>query len=303
MNIRKRILEDTEFLSELFIDPRMINGNTDECDTEVGKWAIDIYNKFENSSEIITLGDIKRLTLSKGSQIGDSDAYLAHVSNTAGIFKSLVISLEKINSNLDLPHPDVAFATGLIHDLNATFSDYKKGGQQSKEFDQYLLAKRLGFEKVASQVAMHSDYLGGVRLMTKGVKFPKKEAYGKMMEMLRGEGPLSYEKIFSEFQGYMEGKDRFSLMLLTISDYLENGKPYFDLDNFDGDFKLRSEDIVWRYYGDAINKGNTPSLLGQALVEGGLERIDLYRNILLKIIENDNKYIENIKLTTNFFRG
>lgn len=303
MGIREKIIKDTEFLSELLVDSGMINGRISECETDLGKKAIEIYNQFEEDPRKISFGDVQDLTLFKKSQIGSPSDYLAHVVNTGGILRSLVLSLEKINQGLDLPHPDEAFAIGLIHDLNATFSDYSKGGQQSKEFDEYLLAKRCGWENVASRVAMHSDYLGGIRLMTEDIDFPMKESYKDMIKMLRGEGPLSYKLIFEEFQGYIEGKDRLHLMLLTISDYIENGKPFFDLDTFDKDFETRSQDVIWRYYRKALFRGETPSLLGQALVNGGVERMILYKNILSKLIKNDSEDVERFKLETNFYRG
>jgi hypothetical protein len=302
MNIDPRIISDTEFLAELLVDSGMINGDTRTCTTDVGKRAIEIYQQFEDNPRKITFGQIQDLTLEKGSQIGMKGPYLSHVQNTGGVFRSLVLLLGKIHPDLDLPHPDVAYAAGLIHDLNATFSDYAKGGQQSKEFDEYLLAKRCGWENVASQVAMHSDYLGGVRLMAEGADFPKKEAYTDMIAMLQGDGPLSYEAIFKEFEAYMHGTDRLHLLLLTVSDYMEMGKPFFNQDSFDPDFEARSQDIMWRYHGKAVSEAKTPSLLGQALVDGGLERVGLYKGIVSTLINNDKVKIEQLRETTNFFK-
>ena len=298
----KRIIKDTEFLADLLIDPGMINGSVDECETEVGKKAIEIYQQFEHNPSIITFGDVQDLTLSQGSQIGQPGNYLGHINNTAGILRSLVIALEKIHPTLDLPHPDKAFAMGLIHDLNATFSDYEKGGQQSKEFDEYVLAVRCGWTEVATQVAMHSDYLGAIKLMAQGTTFPKQEAYTEMINVLQGDGPLSYEAIFQEFSGYMEGKDKLHLMLLTMSDYMEFGKPYFNPETFEGDFEERSKDIVWRYHGKSQSEGKTPSLLGQALIDSGMERIGLYKKILQTLINNDRKGVEQLQENTTFFK-
>ena len=138
----EQIRNDTEFLAELLIDPGMMTGNPTQCKTEVGKRALEIFQKFENCPERITFGDLQDLVSSEGSQIGNQGAYLSHIANTAGVFRSLVRTLEQIQSGLSLPDPDIAYATGLVHDLNATFSDYGKGGQQSKEFDEFVLAKR-----------------------------------------------------------------------------------------------------------------------------------------------------------------
>jgi hypothetical protein len=301
MTVDERIIQDTEFLADLLIDPNIINGELSQCTAEVGKKALDIYYRFEENPTKITFGDIQDLVTSTDSQIGHPGPYLAHILNTGGVFRSLVKTLEKIHPTLKLPHPNVAFATGLIHDLNATFSDYSVGSQQSKEFDQFILAKRLGWKKVADDVSLHSDYLGGIRLMAADVDFPKKKAYKAMTEMLKGDGPLSYTAIAKKFKRYIEGKDRLCLMLLTVADYSENGKPYFNLPHFNADFNDRTQDILWRYYGKAQSEGKVPSLLGQALANGGIERIETYKNIVSVLLNDDKIEVEKLKEETTFF--
>ncbi len=301
-NLDSKIIQDSEFLGDLLVDSNMLTGEPGRCTTEVGKRALDIYYQFEDKPEKIKFGDVQDLVISEGTQIGNARDYLAHVSNTGGVFRSMVKILEKTRPNLDLPHPDVAYVIGLIHDLNATYSDYAKGGQQSKEFDQFLLAKRLGWVVVEEQVSMHSDYLGGIKLMFEGADFPMKEAYAEMTEVLRGDGPLSYNAIESQFAGYLAGMERPHLMLLTVSDYIENGKPHFNAASFEQDFDARAGDIIWRYHGKAKSEGKLPSLLGQALVNGGIERIGHYKDIVLSLLNNDKEKIEELKETTKLFR-
>lgn len=301
--IQEHINRDVEFaLDGLLIDSGIITGDPRECSTEVGKIALDIFRRFEIDLTKITFGDVQDLVYSQSTQIGNPGNYLAHIANTAGILRSLVRALEKIHKDrLIIPRPDAAYAIGLVHDLNATFSDYSRGGQQSKEFDEFLLAKKLRVKTFADNVAMHSDYIGGIRLMSKGVDFPKKEAYHNMIEVLNGNGPLSYTSIENEFREYLGGKDRLALLLLTVCDYMENGQPHFDVEKLNKNFEARSKDIIWRYHGKVESERKTPSLLGQALVTGGMERIELYKRIIETLLKNEPQEIEKLEQETNFF--
>jgi len=293
---------ETNFLGELFVDPGILSGDSDQCQTEVGKRAVDIYWRFETDPLSITFGDLQDLTTSEYSQIGNKGNFLKHISTTAGVFRSLTIALEKKNHQLVLPHPDFAYVMGLVHDLNATFSDYDKGGQQSKEFDEFLLAKRLGWQKMAEQVAMHSDYLGVIRLMSQGANFPKQEAYGKMTKMLQGKSPYSYKAIEKEFAGFIAGQDRLSLMLLTVAENIATDHPYFNPAEFDENFEIRSGKILHDYHGKAVEKGKIPSLLGQALVNGGMERIRKYKKIVSTLLGDQTEEMDRLRLETKFFK-
>jgi hypothetical protein len=294
----EQIIRDGKTCLEGLVEDRILEGNPK---TEVGKRAIDLYWKFEESPKKITFGDIQDVTYGSGTQIGNPGNYLSHVNNTAGIFRSLIIALEKTNCGLRLPHPDEAFAAGLVHDLNATFSNYSAGGQQSKEFDEFVLARMFAWKKMAEEVALHSDYIGGIRLMAQDKDFPKREAYQGMIQVLKGKGPLSYEKIQEEFKLFLQGRDRLPLILLTVADYMESGQPHFDQKNFDQNFKKRSEDIFNRYYQNAVNEGKLPSLLGQALNDGGMDRIKSYKTLIKILLTKDGKIIEELRNTTDFF--
>ena len=82
-----------------------------------------------------------------------------------------------------------------------------------------------------------------------------------MIKILQGKGPLSYKAIAEEFARYNESRDKLNLLLLTVSDYSENGFPYFDEDNFERNFDERTKDILWRYHGKAMQEGKIPSLI------------------------------------------
>ncbi len=156
---------------------------------------------------------------------------------------------------------------------------------------------------MADQVALHSDYLGIIRLMTKGkeVTFPKQEGYKGMVSVLQGDGPLSYYTIAKEFKPFMEGEDNLNLILLTVADYTENGVPSFKVATFDKDFEARSKDIQWRYHGKAVEEGRTPSLLGQALVDGGMNRIERYKDLISTLLQNNPADVEQLRARTTFF--
>ena len=293
---------DIEFLADLLVDPGIITGDSSHCNTEVGKKAIEIYNQFETHPHKINFGQLQDLVSSEGSQIGNPGPYLAHLANTAGVLRSLVLQLGKVHPDLDLPTLERAYAMGLVHDLNATFSDYKKGGQQSKEFDEFVLAKGLGWKQMEQQVAMHSDYLGAIRLMSQGVTFPKEGAYVAMKKVLQSDGLLSYQAIEEQFQGFIDGKENLSLILLTVADYMATDQPHFDLNRFDDDFLARSADIVWRYHGKAMESGQTPSLLGQALVNGGIERIGRYQELVSTLFKGAEDKIFELKSSTALWR-
>lgn len=301
-----RIIEDTEkALFPLLADPGIFTGRPEECTTEVGKRALEIYFNFEEQPQRIKGEDLKKLIESEGSQIGNKDDYFGHITKTAGVLKSLVEILGKKYSNLDLLDPGVAYATGLVHDLNVTFSNYAAGGQESKEFDEFLLANRFCWETMAERVAMHSVDLEVIKLLTEGAELPNpnhEAAYVGMREVLQGDGPLSYVNIESRFKNYMQGKENLPLLLLTVSDYMTNEKNFFDESSFDRDFRVRSDDIIWRYYDKAIQEGRTPPLVGQTFYQGGLERVGLYKAIVSTLLKGDEKNIERLKRDTNFFR-
>ena len=62
-----------------------------------------------------------------------------------------------------------------------------------------------------------------------------------------------------------------------------------------------TENVLWRYHRKAVEKEKTPSLLGQALAGGGMERIKHYKNIVSTLLRNNPADIEQLRASTRFF--
>ena len=238
-------------------------------------------------------------------EIQDKRRYVAHVINTAAILRDIVRILANTYPNIDLPTPGKAYAMGLIHDLSPAVSDYTKGGHQSKELDLFFMAEALQWPTIAEHVSMHSDYLGIARLLSKGTRLPNPEYephYRNMKEVLSGKSQLSYQSIESRFRGFIGGRENLPLLILTVVDYLENGRPSFEKGSLGRDFDERSADIMFRYYTRALQEGKQPSLVGQALIEGGMDRIKSYKKIVGVLLANNPGEIEKLSQSTNFFK-
>lgn len=294
-------------LSDLLVDERLLSGNAGECKTEVGKRTLELGFKFEQHPLSVTDADIERVVNSQYSQIPDKRRYIAHVTNTAAILRDIARILANTYPNIDLPTPGKAYATGLVHDLSAAVSDYAKGGHQSKELDLFFMAEALQWPTIAEHVSMHSDYLGIARLLSKGTRLPNPEYephYRNMKEvLLSGKSQLSYQSIGSRFRGFIEGRENLPLLILTVADYIENGRPSFEQGSLERDFDERFADIMWRYHTKPVQEGRPPSLIGQALVEGGMERIKYYKRIVQMLLANNPDEIEKLRQSTNFFKS
>lgn len=301
----QKVIEDSEeMLAELLVDEGLLSGEPESCSTEVGKRALDTYNRFEYMPLDITEDDMVRLVESDGSQIRNKGAYLSHITNTAGVLKGIVNLLSKKYPELWLPHPDYAHSTGLVHDLNATISNFKKGGHESKEFDGYVLGERHGWHNMSRKISMHSVYLEMIRLFSEGEELENPElepAYEGMRKVLKGDGPLSYREIEKRFRKFMGGRDNLPLILLTVADHIESGRSEFDPYALEEDFEKRADDIHFRYWGKAIEEGRVPSMVGRALYRGGMDRIKSYKDIVHNLILNNKQTIEILKKESDFF--
>ncbi len=153
-----------------------------------------------------------------------------------------------------------------------------------------------------TEVALHSVYLETIKLMSQDVRFPKEEAFVDMKAVLKGDGPLSYKEIEKQFAEFLAGRDNLPLILLTLADYMAVDQPTFDVNHLDQNFAARSEDITFRYYGKAIADGRTPSLLGQALVSGGMDRIVGYKQLVGDLFDNHPRVISGLQNSTTFWQ-
>ena len=286
-----------EALSPLLIDEGMLT-SIDDCKVEVAKRAFELHLRLEDEPETITKEDVEKLVHSEGSQIGNKEPYLAHITNVGSILKDLVIKLNDRRSDLILPTPQEAYAIGLLHDISATYTDYSAGGQQSKEVDEFLLGEKHGWMTIVNDAALHTAYIGIIKLLAEGHPLPKEEfepAYENMRKLFQGDSVLSYESIKDRFGGYLDGTDNLILMLLTVVDNTENGQSIFNEETFEVDFSERSKDIVFRYYHKPISEDKKPSLLGISLESGGKDQIMNYQIITSALLNDDKVKIDELR--------
>jgi hypothetical protein len=304
---------DASFLEDYLIDPELLSWSPGPKALEVTKIAIEILDIAKNKpARLINIFEdklLEKLINSKGSQIGNKDTYLSHIVHTSMIFGKMVETLLKLHPRIDLPPTLVAGGLGLIHDLNATYSDYQKTGQQSKEIDLYFHARHLGIPLISHHVAMHSGYLEIARLihdkeLAGNVAFPKSSVYQTMQNIFWHEGPFSIESIHSEFCEFMAGRDNLPLICLSVADYLENGKSEFNQGTIEEDFRERSFDIASRYAYRPMHEKKQVSALGIALTRyGAMDRLISYKNIVKDLLENKPDVIEKYKERTTFWKG
>ncbi len=287
-------MEDASFIAEYLIDPELLKLEPGPKALDVTNHAIEILAKATFLPEFRKLkeSDIKKLVYSNGSQIGNKESYLFHVINTGHIYETLVGNLMERHENIRLPVPEVARSMGFIHDLNATYSDYEKTWQQSKQADLYFHAKHLGVKLVEEHIAMHCCYLETLQVIHDNKPFPKYEAYSTMRNVLGGDGPNSLFSIKSSFNGFMNGMDNLALIVLTVADYLDNGKP-FELSNFESAFEEKYRDVKYRYYDSFVEKDSVPSALGRGIVEyKGYKRLYKYKIIVSDLLFGNGERLE-----------
>jgi len=298
--VSQTILYDAKIALHGLVSENIIVG-TPQTDFE--KRIDEVFTKFSESPRSVSEEEVEAVVRHKDSQIGAPEDYWSHCVNVGRIFDSAVKQLQrKYSGGLRLPHPDDARAYGTIHDITATFSDWSTGRQHTKELDLYFVAKARGFDNIADEVALHADYLGIARLMAEGKPFPNQEAYAGMIEILKGEGPLSYGVIERGFSAFLAGEDNLPLLTLTVMDLIENGQDVFDPGAIDANYKARFTDgFLVRYTtGDSIAQMKP---FGQALLDGGTDRMDKYLQILKDIALGDPVEIKERYHHTTFFRA
>ncbi len=263
--------------------------------------ARNVLHKLKDDPISLTEKDVKDVVWDKDSQIGNKDAFWQHITDVSYIYRDLTEKLLSIDDSLDLPDPETARVRGLIHDLDSTYTRY--GGefrghefvQHEKQLTEYFHFRGLGLDQIAREVPMHCAYFGILEMIAAGEGFPEVEMYKDWTKALNDpENPINFENIQKDFNLFLQGKDIFPLIVLAVSDYLDNGKPNFSVETMDYEFKTRRDDILARYYHDKVNDGKTPSVLGKALVEKkGVERIENYFGIVKDLLAgNGDKYKE-----------
>lgn len=301
------IRREGERALEGLIDPDILSGDPARCTTEFSKLVVDLCVRMEDDFYVqkVTEQDLDHVLQHPESQIIDKDLVRSHFITAGYLYQDLVQVLQKRHhDSLDLPHPDTARTRGFFHDFNKMFSNFSVGEQQSKELDLYFLAQMNGWQRMATTMAFHNDYIGIARLLANGYSFPVKDkAYLGMRGVLQGDGALSYQEIVKKFDAFLGGKDNLPLLVLSVVDNIESGCRRFTYDTIDHDFEERGGDIKRRSYDQPLSSSGKPTLFGKALVEyGGLERMRMYKEVVKTLFSGNSDEIEQLKNTTTFFR-
>ncbi len=301
------VRQEGEVALECIIDQEILSCDPARCTIEFSKLVVDLCLRIEDDSEAgkITEADVDKIIYYPQSQITNKELSRRHFITAGYLYKDLVLQLERCHkAALDLPHPDLARTMGFLHDFNKMFSNFSAGEQQSKELDLYFLAEMNGWQRIATSMALHNDYFGIARVLAEGDVFPvKNEAYAGMRRVLQGDGELSYHAIVKRFGGFLQGKDNLPLLVLTVVDNLEQGRREFSGEAIDHDFDERMSDIKRRHYDEPkVNQGE-PTPFGKALVEyGGMERMQMYKEVIKTLFGGNSEMIDRLKETTTFFR-
>ncbi len=275
------------FLAELFVDEGLLYWNPPCTATDLARRVIDVFRVFQEEPRAVTALMVRGIVDEPNAQVQNPDSFMLHSVNAGKIYRALVERLLETEPELDLPPPAEAYARGLLHDISAAYSDYKKTGQASKEIDLYFHARHLGVGVLAHNIAMHGAYLEILDLIFSGAAFPFSGAYGGMRTALHHDG--LYEQIRGEFALFREGVNNLPLMALTLSDYLavqQECEPTEILADIERFYVDRTADLVHRYYESPLAKNQPASAFGRALVSyGGLERADFYRRRVQFLLE------------------
>jgi len=105
------------------------------------------------------------------------------------------------------------------------------------------------------------------------------------------EGDFYFGNLQREFSGFLEGKDRLGLILLTVADCVENGKSSLDLSQLGENYLARMDDIMGRHYHAKKEQGKPPTAFGISLVDREeLKRLDRYRDLAIDLFAGTIPY-------------
>jgi len=288
------------FIEPFLIDPELVSWDGNPK-TDAGKAVKEILIKLRESQREVTEEDVKNAVQANGSQIGNKDAYFEHIIDVAGIYSQMCEKLLSKSPTLNLPEPGLAKVRGLIHDLDSIVAKYEgefrgfKFAQHDKQLTEYFLFRGLGLEQFAREVPMHCAYFEVLQMIAEEKGFPEVAMYENWTRALNDpKNPLNFQNIQQEFDLFLQGKSNLPLIALAVSDYLDNGRPYLNLETIDNDFATRRDDILKRYYYNKKAQFQEPTPLGKALVElKGVDRINNYFRIVSDLLnKRANKYKE-----------
>ena len=274
-----------DYLAPLFVDAEHLLLRQYEGAEDITKRVLDVFEVLGEEPERVTEKDYEEIVKADGSQIGRPRQHLLHTNNVAKISSDLTFRLSDRHPNLELPSPREAFVYGLLHDLAATFSFYGRDGlkQASKELPQFVLAAEFELPDFADS-AMHGSYFGLLKMIRNGEGVFSGQHYAAWAEALNNSGHAhSYGAIMDRFAGFMQGKDKLGLMVLSVADCIdvpgaEVSVGEITAGNLMDRFDIRLNDIETRYVG-------TP--LEISLSNGGRDRMENYVRVVSDLLNGD----------------
>ncbi len=265
--------------------------------SDLTRKAHHVFDIMREDPTLLKTRDVAEVVYDANSQLVDKDGRMAHYQRVAGINHQLVTTLLERNPHLGLPSPEIARSMGLVHDLSNAFARYHgKFNQEDKELTLYHLAVELNVPIVAN-AAQHAAYLEIADMIAKRKGFATVQHYSEWSDVYNEQhNPHNVVAMFSEYgnphaaegNDYVHGKDKLSLMVLTVADFLDDGKSnQVGLKKLKENFYLRMSTIVTRDYYDRIKAGKLPTAFGVALLEkGGLQRMEAYLNTIESLLSS-----------------
>lgn len=278
-----------DFLRPFVFDPAILEWNPGSSASDLTKKVHDIFKIMKEDPASLRSAMVKDVVYDKDSQIGAKEDRLGHYQRTATINKQLTQLLQEKYPSLDLLTPNIAYASGLIHDLSAAYARYDGVfTQEDKELTLYFHAKHLGVDLISNHVAMHATYWEILEMITYGDGFEKIDLYQDWTDVFNNVGPFNLWRLYNNFRLFLDGKENFPLMVLTIADYLDIGTGKLDSENLHHSFGERAVEIIECHYTRRIVDGKFPTAFGESMVHGGLERITEYLHTIDDLVHDKN---------------
>jgi len=275
---------DISYIEPFLVDPAIVDWDNSNAATDFGKRSLEILAKFRDSPRLVTDSDIERLCTHERSPVGGfGEGFSNHLKTVAAVNRDISRIILDRHPNANVADPKDAYGDGLVHDLPVIVRKVEDGyNNPEKELPLLPLGVALGIPRLAYDVAVHDAYWEILEMIREGRGFPQVELYSEWTRALNdSENPLNFYNLHEEFGEHLEGRDKLSLMALTVADSTSGELPYFCLETFDADFKARRAETDEKYYHGPKREGKPLTALGIATMErGGKQRIELYRNII-----------------------
>ncbi len=292
-----------DFLIPFVVDPAILDWDEARSSgTDLTRRVIDLFGQIQDDPSAIGPKTLRKkvrdLVFHDESQIGRKLQRLTHFFHVGSINRQLTTALSALHPELDLPTPQAAYTSGVVHDISTVYC--RRGGKFlgfEKELPLLHHARHLGVPDLAD-AAVHNAYPDVLNMIRDREGFAQAEMYAAWQEALQEEGGLhNYDRIMLEYADLLEGKGKAGLITLTLADCLDvtsGGKTIIDLDDLQTPFEIRLGDIQRRNYDAKIEAGDTPTPHGIALAErGGRERIEGYLAMVDDLLHGRNLELYN----------